>query len=438
MDSLHLKLVSPSAHDIYFNVNGDSYSEPLTGEVVVASRSEASLASLDQLRLCLVRIVSGNIQDSIDQDASLLNWISRQFPIKSSAPATGESRSCSIIEELTQPVPRLADSQVGNSPGEGKVLSIPFSIPIPVNIPGTAKTDLGTVSYALVASAHTADGRGVSTNKKIQLARHVIPEHETVQHIRTYPNSPVVAKIDLSQNLITDSVSKLSFEANVFLRQPMAPGGRSTDIKFTAIRGFRWRVEEVTKLVNQASDEDSVERAPVDGRSFVRELCNGTQKGYWGTRQNPIVRERPAPEQKDQSINIAFNITIPKAASPTHEVDMCCYSFDSRRLVPDSLPPSLLDCYSSTTQDKLVIIVEHRLGLDIITSEDTFDARTRDLVDRKPLRTALKAVFPLQIVDWAKGRFENTAMQGNPPRYEDIPTAPPNYNRFAESIAEML
>lgn len=430
MKPFHLRLVSPSAHDIYFDVNGDSFSEPLGGVVVITSESEATLANLRQLRLCLVRIVSGKIQGGGEQGAGLLKWISHPFS-KSPSAATGESQSCSIIEELTQPVPRLADSQVGNSPGEGKALGIPFCIPIPINTPGTAKTDLGTVSYAMVASARTTDGTSISTSKEICLSRHVIPGQETMQHIRSYPNSPVVTKIDLRQNLTTGSPSKLSFDVNVFLRQPMTPGGRPTEFKCIAIRGFRWRVEEVTNLVKQPGDQASSESPspPDNGGSFVRELCSGTQRGYWGTRQNPIVRERPAPEQKDSSIDIALNITIPRTARPTHEVDMRCYSFDSSRLVPDSLPPSFLDCYSSTTRDKLVILVEHRLGLDIITSEDTFDARTRDLVDRKPLRTALKAAFPLRMIDWAKGRFENAAIH-NPPRYEDIPTAPPNYDHF--------
>ncbi|KAJ5179811.1 hypothetical protein N7492_003021 [Penicillium capsulatum] len=428
MDTPQLKLVAPSSHDIYFNINGDSFSDPLCGNVVVTSKSEARLANLKQLRLCLVRIVSGKIQDSVDQNASLLNRIFRQYSTAASA-STEESRSCSIIEELTQPVPELADSQVGNSPGEGKVLGIPFSLPLPVNIPGTAKTDLGTVSYALAASLHTTNGCWISTNEPIHLVRRVIPEQEAIQHTRTYPNSTVVANIALTQNLITDSASNLSFDASVLLRRPMLPGGRSTEFRCTVIRGLRWRVEEVTKLVHQCRDEAPRESTPVDGRSFVRGLCTGTQKGYWGTRQNPIVRERPAPELKESSVDIPFTITIPKTSKPTYEVDMCCYSFDSSRLLPDSLPASF-ESYSFTTEDKLVILVEHRLRLDILTSEDTFDARTRDLVDRKPLRTALNATFPLQIIDWAKERFENTAIQGNPPRYEDIPLAPPDYVHF--------
>ena len=429
MDPL-LKLVAPSSHDIYFNSNGESFSRPLSGTAVVTSESESNLAGLTEFRLCLVRVISTKNRDSGDQDKTPLCWLSRQLLARTSSATTKENRSCSIVEEVTHPIPCLADRQIGNCPGEGKDFGIPFSIPIPVNIPGTAKTDLGTVSYDLVAFARTSEGKTISTSQAIHLARHVIPEQGDIHHLRTYPNSTLITKIDLTQKVTLDSASKVSFDAKVFLRKPMSPGGRSTEFRCNAARELRWRVEEVTKLVNEPSDENPEVPNPADDRFFVRELCNGSQRGYWSTTKNPMVRERPTPEQNDPSVDIAFDLTIPKTAKPTHEVDMCCYSFDSSRLVPDSLPSSLLGCYSSTTQEKLVLIVEHRLKLDVITGEDTFDARTRDLVDRKPLRTALHASFPLRIVDWARTGFQDTAIQGNPPRYEDVPVAPPNYPVF--------
>lgn len=71
--------------------------------------------------------------------------------------------------------------------------------------------------------------------------------------------------------------------------------------------------------------------------------------------------------------------------------------------------------------------VEHRLKLDLLTGEDTFERSTMTLVDRKPIRVALNASFPLLIGGCNDRDIGPAVLERHPPRYEEVPTAPPNY-----------
>jgi hypothetical protein len=56
-------------------------------------------------------------------------------------------------------------------------------------------------------------------------------------------------------------------------------------------------VEEVIKLYtppedsHQPDDEPCLANQTAEKQSTTRELFNGFQKGYWGTLQNPILKE---------------------------------------------------------------------------------------------------------------------------------------------------
>lgn len=431
MDTIHLRLEFPPQNDIYFNSTGDSYSRPISASAVFTSHTETEISGLSRLRICLVRVFSSTGREGINGGECVLSRLNRWLSpgSKSSAPYT--TRLCSIIEELTLHVPLFGtDSQVGYSPEEGKIYKIPFYMPISASIPPTSATVLGHISYFLVASLSTADGEISSTSQEIRFSRRIIPEHRSMQHTRIYPNSKLVTKVILTQDMTSMTRTDICLDAKVFVR-PATSAERSTEYNCVAVRGIRWRIEEVTKLFHQPEYQDSrlPEYQPVEDQSSIREIYNGFQKGYWRTRQDSITTDNST-QDKDSLVEIPLDIVLPRGTVLTPEVDLGCYSAFFRPT--SSLPSSLQNGFFSTTQQKIMLTIEHRLKLDILTTEDTFSVYNHDLVDRKPPRIALNACFPLQIVDKAEGDTEEVLSQGNPPRYEEIPVSPPSYENHLQ------
>ncbi|KAJ5595245.1 uncharacterized protein N7459_001453 [Penicillium hispanicum] len=426
MEIPRLRLESPPQHDIYSNLMGDSYSRPISASTVLTSHAEVAPADLSRLRICLVRVLSSRVRQRSSSGENLLGRFNHWLSSTSKPSVSCNTRLCSIIEEMTLHMPLLGrDSQVGYSPEEGRIYKIPFYMPIPANIPPTSATNMGRISYFLVVSISTVDGRTSSTSQEINLSRQIIPERSLVRHTRIYPNSNLFTKIVLTQNIALTTKSTVSLNANVFVR-PSTPAGRSTEYTRVAVRGIRWRVEEVTKLLNQTECEDRnlAEYQEIKEQASTREIVHGFLQGYWQIVESPITTKHP-PQNKDASVEIPLEISFPRRVTPAPEVHLGCY--DSLSKPADSLPPSIQKIFSSTTQQKIMLTVEHRLKLDILTTEDTFSVSKHRLVDRKPLQIARNASFPLQIINKAEADFEEVIGQDNPPRYEEFPEPPPDY-----------
>lgn len=424
MDS-SLELVSPQTHHIYSDIHGDNYTRPLCGSVIFRPSSNFEITNSTQLQTQLVRIVQSNKSSaSRCQDKGLLGRMRRQFSTSVTRAETG--KACCAIEEVTRPLLLLSEDQ----PSEGSLINIPFSIPMPVNMPASTTTSQGTISYAIIASVTTPERTLLSTSQPLHLTRQVISDQPTVQHVRSYPNSKVIEQISLTQTLTTDSCPDLSFSMTVKLRKQSSPQ-RHSEFKSAVIRGLRCRVEEVTKTFIKPSQyaQGDYNNQREEELVCVRELCNSNQKGYWNTIANQIP-EAQENAQKPSLVDITFGFTIPKNARPAQPADLSCYAFDREHLNPDSLSPELRDRYCSTTYERLAITVEHRLKLDLVTGEDTFCRETNSLVDRKILGAAVNAAFPLVLLGKHEGDIGDLVLERTPPRYEEVPMAPPNYDRF--------
>lgn len=419
MDS-SLYIISPKSHNIYFNELGDSYFRPISGIVAFqAPRCIHTMAST-QLRVQLTRTITCNpCPPTTSQSQGLLECMRRRFTKTEPAEV---NRTCSTIGDVTEDILPVLDSQAnGDGSMESQNIQIPFTIPIPVDIPGSVSTDLGEVSYDLIASVITGNDTITSTRQPIHVYRQGISDEPTIEYARSYPNSKVITQISLSQHLRTKSKSDLYFAMTIKLRNPMTRGERASEFKCSTVRGIRCRVEEVTKFLSK-SDEGSrdVERV------FIREIRKGRQKTHWETIEGP-----PGTQQGDTvrsgSVNVRFGFTIAKNANPAQRTDQSCYDFDPGHLDPSTMPPELLEYYTSTTKANLVMTVEHRLKLDLLTGEDTFERDTMTLVDRKPLRIALNASFPLFIGGFNDEDIGPAVLERHPPRYEEVPIAPPSY-----------
>lgn len=423
METVHLGLEFPSSHDLYTNFKGDSLSQPIPASVIISRPKKTALSRPCHIRVCLIQRLSSRVSDSADGSDDILSRVYSHLLSKHQSNKSYITRSCSIIEELSLRLPALPEGcHVEN------IQKIPFYMPILANIPGTTITGIGRISYFLIATMVTEKNDLIGTSKEIFLRRRTLLEQDSIQHTRIYPNSSWITKILLSQNGTGMTDSTFSITAKIFLRWTATPAGRSTEFKCVAIRGLRWRIEEVATLESRPGGENYPENESVEETSSVRELSNGIQKGYWGTLHNPILANNPTHQQKDSAVDIAFEVNIPSVVNPAPGIEPSTSEFQS--LSPDSLPQSLQEKFTFPRKDRTVLTTEHRLKLDVLISEDTFDASSRKLVDRKPMRTALNASFPLRIVDKAEAHIDEMIFTGNLPRYQEVSDSPPNYEIF--------
>ncbi|KAJ5633572.1 hypothetical protein N7528_001414 [Penicillium herquei] len=436
MGAISLGLEIPQKHDIYFNKIGDTHSSsPISGSVVLMTQSNKNshpdLVDLDYLKISFVRDVTASDQNHASSGDHLLGRMNRWFTTnpKTTPHDTTTTRNCSIIEEVTLHIPHLSpELQVGYSLQKGRIYKIPFHIPIPANLPSTLTTSLGYIKYFVVASAITTIGEHLGAREEITLLQHLIPEDDLVQRTRTYRNSNLVTKITFTQNMAAITSSNLPVTAKVFVRPPATPADRSTEYKCVAIRGISWRIEEVVKLFYEQEYESEApsECSQIEEKIYSRQICKGFQKGYWKTLPAAKSTDRSA-DCQDPSVDIALEIVFPNSQAFTPEVDISCYEASFSRTDSSEPSPSFQPSLLSTTQQRIILTTEHRLRLDISTTEDTFDTLDHSLVDRKPVRMANNASFPLQIIHKAEGKMEEFLSQGSPPRYDEVPISPPKY-----------
>ncbi|KAJ5701880.1 hypothetical protein N7488_009428 [Penicillium malachiteum] len=406
-----LQLVCPLEHDIYFNLNGDGYAEPVTG--TVALKDYTSLSNTPaQLQLRLVQIVVAGIKNQrpLPRDNKFLSKIRRPFLGAPHQEETLATESCSIIEEVTQSV-------ILSGPGRDGSVDLPFSIAIPVNTPGSTNTLLGKITYSIIATISTPEAEIITIVQPLRLTRHLIPDRHCIQNRRSYPKSTVIKEITLSQNLTTDPKSEISLSANISLRRVSPQSQRNSEFRCPTIRAIHWRVEEVTRLVDQNNNDlrDTVENL-ICKKEVVREICGGKQKGYWSSNDNPLLKKNQKSEE-DSTVEIALDISIPKNGNMGPAIDGSCYaSFQAT--------PNITSQHNEN--EDLIILVEQRLRVEFVTGEDTFDARNRNLVDRRPLQPTPAVKFPLLAGSHVKTDFEDLTFSG-PPRYEDITMSPPEY-----------
>lgn len=430
------KLEIPSDHETYFQpekIDG-TYSDcrPISGSLVVVSNAEEEIVELNQLKIRLIRVVTTTTEQAVASHEPFVGRLTRWMTSNTNSKANRFSNSgmttCSMIEELTMHVPHLGtDSQVGYSPDEGRIYKIPFHMPVPANLPPTSKTELGQVSYLIVAFTETASGESPVASQEIALCRKTAPENDIIQHTRVYPNSKVLTKIIMTQSLAQIPKSNIPLTAEVFIRQPTKPVVRPNEYKCVAVRGIQWRIEEISKTFYQPGNgARDLEGSPIEDRTSIKEIAKGFQKGYWKTLQSLDTMEDPC-QCDELSVEITLDIALPGVEKLAPEIELRCYNSVFPPMDSLSLPQG--QCFSTTAPRHMILTVEHQLKLDISLSEDTFDVCQHQLVDRKPLRTALNASFPLQIIDRAEGNIEELLAQGNPPLYEEVSLSPPGYER---------
>ncbi|KAJ5404322.1 hypothetical protein N7509_004193 [Penicillium cosmopolitanum] len=419
MASSRLKLKIPSQYYIIHDPKGERCAQPISGTAILSTGfTQPETSNQNVLHICLICVLTTTEKKS-RVEKRLLGRFTRWRLEKQSSLRKGDLvRSCSVIEELTlQPF--------ANTCGQLRC-NIPFLLPVPGNIPGTSITDIGEISYYLVATLNTGNGTDAEiTHQEIKITRQILLEQPSLQHIRNYPGLNLITKIILTQDVDLATHSKIPVSAKVFVR-PARPADRPIEYRCVAVRGIRWRIEEMTKVFSHSADEDKNYQPcqPIASRCSTSVISKGVQKGYWKIEQVSTKRASSL-RHADLSVDIPLELSLSRDFDTTSAVDLRCYDVFS---TPTSnLSANLKEIGVYTKKDDMMITIEHRLKLDILMLEDTFCVYKHELVDRRPLQTALDASFPLQISARARGNLEAVPNEVNPPSYNELPIRPPHY-----------
>jgi hypothetical protein len=419
MASSRLELKIPSQFHIVHDPKGERYAQPISGTAILSTGfTQPETSNQNVLRICLICVLTiAEKKERVKKtlSARFTRWrLEKQNSLRNSELV----RSCSVIEELTlQPF--------SNARGQLHC-NIPFSLPVSGNIPGTSTTDIGEISYYLVATLNTENSMDAEiTHQEIKITREILQEQPSFQQIRNYPALNLITKIILTQDVDSVTHSKIPVRAKLFIR-PARPADRPIEYRCVAVRGIRWRIEELTKVFSHSPDEEANYQPcqPIESRCSTSVISKGLQKGYWKIEQDTMKRGSSL-RHADPSVDIPLEISLNRDFDTPSAVDLRCYDVFS---TPKSnLNVSLKEIGVHTTKDNMMITIEHRLKLDILMLEDTFCVHKHKLVDRRPLQTALDASFPLQIIGRARGNLEAVPDEVNPPCYSELPIPPPHY-----------
>lgn len=420
-----LNLDSPAQHNIISNCTNEVHSQPIYGTVTLDGLDQAQFAKSSLLHICLVGVISIADRNIKDFKSHRENWLTRfdRWFLASHKLCRLEARpirSCSVIEQLT--IRRPFESGKGNT-----ICTIPFCLPIDNIVPGTLVTDLGKISYHLLATLQTADGTPFQTaSREISITHQICPERPSIQHIRNYSGRHLITNVIMTQDLDSTTRAKIPITVDVFVR-PARPADRIGEYRCIAIRGVRWRVEEITDIfkVSKNQQGNGQDPEPAESKSSTCVISKGLQKGYWKTSQTSRRKEH-SPQNSNPSVNIPLEISLKRGIVAPSEVDLDAYNsfykstdrFNHTSIHEKTFP---------TIHENLIITIKHRLKLNIMSFEDTFCAHKHTLVDRMPLPTALDALFPLQIIQRPSADMNTLMKEASPPHYEEISISPPRY-----------
>ncbi|KAL4750574.1 hypothetical protein BDW72DRAFT_203841 [Aspergillus terricola var. indicus] len=280
-----------------------------------------------------------------------------------------------------------------------------FSLPIPGNIPPTADTVLGSVSYTITAT----------DSLPIRIQRAVSPE--PVCYVRTYPGSPVVTELCITPRPAEPRRAgrQTQYDIEWRAKPTILDGERESEVKYVVAEEVRWQVDETVKCLSLARQENRTNRRRfVFHQERTRQLCQGAIAGRW--LAGPGRRDWPEEAGAGGRIEIPFQVRIPTAVD---EIDTSSYSGDH-------------DCAHGgevNELETLAITVGHRLHLEVVTGEDTFHRETGDLVERRRRVRSYKAVFALPVREVVEMDFLSQLRAATGlPMYGDLHPALPAYS----------
>lgn len=398
-----MQLTAPDTHLILVEAHGESYAPPIVGSVTITVPTE-SIQSLNDytVTIGLRRTIGLQKQQPAppsDRDDLLFPKMLRRRSLRKPSYRSCEPAVCASVDTFMECNLWHAPEKIEHNRDHGTTsLNFPFAVPLPHHLPATTETILGSISYAIKATASSASAKSIDTIRPIQIQRRLVPQRaESVCHMRSFSDEELMIELRITPQEPSSSNIKSAYSVELAAYRTVTQAARKTEIKLAVIKELKWRVEETIKgpcpLISEENEDVAIRRQG----QHTRQLCEGKRKGNW----KAMGYSRGTPEEEDK-IEIPFGITIPRSADATDALENCAETSG--------------------------LTVNHRLRLDIVTGEDTLDQATGRLVDRRPRKKSFVSFYALPVLEFAskKDLTRPSFLPNTLPKYEDS-AEPPSY-----------
>lgn len=259
----------------------------------------------------------------------------------------------------------------------------PYSFLFPGQLPATTQSQLGSIQYALLATATTSHGEKITYTHPLIIQRAIQPGPEK-SSIRIFPPTNLTGRVQLPP--IVHPIG--TFPVNMCLSGVVEKKGDSHTR--WRLRKLSWRVEEHSKVISTpcAKHAHKVSEGKSVLHSETRTLGNDELKSGWKSDFDTIGGE----------INVEFEASL---ATRTNHRATC-----------DVESPAGIE-------------VKHNLVVELIVAEEFCPSRNTQLITPTGAARVLRMQFALIVTERAgMGISWDEEM---PPVYEDVPESPPGY-----------
>ncbi|RDW74289.1 uncharacterized protein DSM5745_06951 [Aspergillus mulundensis] len=413
MNDSRVRLTVPDTH---LHIDGES-NAPIPGSISITSLTPSPSTAHPEIIIELARLVKPMLSNTRSPEREKERG-SKNFCIwkrkAARARAQVQHLPCRIPEAQMQTIARCniwhAPEKISQNTHESM---FNFSLAVSGDIPPTADTVLGSVSYIVTATVRFASAASVQESQPIKI--HRLAASSPISYIRSYPGSPVVTELRITPQpakreygqACKTTRAQHHYDLRWRARSTIMPGARDSEVKCVVVKELRWRVEETVKFISLFPARHGNESEDRNGRKMIchhqhtQNLCHGQQTGRW-------VASRCQVEDEDCLIEIPCHLDLPSAVN---NIDASSDHHDD-----------------GNDGEALAIAVDHQLHLEVVTGEDTFHRETGDLVERKPCVRSYKAAFALPVCGVADDDLLNQLRAANAlPKYEASYPALPEY-----------
>jgi hypothetical protein len=347
----------------------DAQGVPISGQLKLRLVTQYSRMVFTQIRLSIVQITN------IKPGSGIMEGLYKGHRATGTSKFTIPRNSRGDLEELAH----------WNAPTSTCVLSLDqnseqraifdFTLRIPGHVPATTNTAIGSVSYALVATAIVDEGRTLQTRVSIPVQR-VIPCSNTAWDdifLHCYPDTRLRSKLKVPAVINPTGPFPVTL-----LFQRLNVRRKRTSSRL-AIRKCKWRIDEITRIVSISSPElESSEYLDYqEMKRHVRRLAGGNCGKRWA-------------QDSDSQIRSDFEIMLPGSVRARCHVPLCSEPLATRqRVISDVADGSQGHPRPTLNLRKTAISVSHILVVEFAIIEEIYDNKTGQRVNLDPWRMSV-------------------------------------------------
>lgn len=398
-----------SSPPILMGFPNDAPSVPISGQLKLCLAAECSRMAFTQIRLSIIQVTR------IKTVSGIMNGLCKGYgaAVASNDVIPGNGRE--EIEELAHwdaPTPTCILSLDQNSEQRA---SFDFILQIPGYVPAVTNTAIGSISYAVTATA-VVDGCKTLRKTTWLPVQRVIPCSSTTREktfLRRYPDTRLQSKLTVP--LVVSPARPFPVR---LLFQGLTVQGRNT-LSQLAIRKCSWRVDEIIRVVSISSPglghSDILECKEM--KRHVRRLAGGSCSNRWA-------------QDNGSQIQCDFEITLPQRAQASCDVSQYRGPlFVGEKTTSDSADTSERLRSPTVNLSKTAISVSHILVVEFALIEEIYDNKTGKRVNLDPWQMptygCTNQIFVVHL-------HEGQALDNNEllPPYSDLSNGePPEYQR---------